>query len=114
MGDRGNIVIKASMGGKLYFYTHWGGSKLPQVLQEALKRGRDRWGDEPYLARIIFCEMVRGSEMETTGFGISTYETDNEHPLLIVDIANGTVNCRGDSWSFHDFTEMGDNPIPDF
>ena len=103
MGDRGNIVIKQEDGNQIYLYTHWGGYSLPVVLQNALKRGKHRWDNEPYLARIIFCEMVKGYEMDLTGFGISTYECDNEHPHLIVDCATQTVTIDGQSLSFADY-----------
>ena len=119
MGDRGNIVIKQNDRDQsapyLYFYTHWAGSDIAQTLQNALKRGRDRWDDEQYLSRIIFCELVKGSEMETDGYGISTYMGDNEHDFLVVDSKKQTVSRvkEGDpsappkkSWSFEDFVSL--------
>lgn len=83
MGDRGNVYMKEDDRG-VYLYTHWSGSELPFVVQNALKQQR-RWSDGPYLARIIFCEMVKGQELKETGFGISTHMPDNEHPILVVD-----------------------------
>ena len=59
MGDRGNIIVKDG-NSEVYLYTHWTGSDLPDVLRSALKRGKSRWNDGPYLARIIFCEIVKG------------------------------------------------------
>lgn len=78
MGDRGNIVVTEEDGGKIYLYSHWTGSDLPGIVARALDRGRDRWGDEPYLTRILFSQMLmEGHGLEdTTGFGISTYEGD--------------------------------------
>lgn len=86
IGNRGNIKI-----GKIYFYTHWGGSELYDYVRNALDRGRERWTDEPYLARIIFCEMVGDDVKGTTGFGISTEICDNEHNILEVDVKNQKV-----------------------
>src|SRR5512138_3521805 len=100
MGDRGNIVVLqhgAPDGGEtgaVYLYSHWGGSSLARTVQCALLRGRDRWDDEPYLARILFNEMTAGAELETQSFGLSTYLTDNEHDLVVVDSARQTVSFR--------------------
>src|SRR5262245_36468271 len=97
MGDRGNIVMVQHGGadggaeGAIYLYTHWGGSAVARIVQCALLRARDRWDDEPYLARIVFTELTAGSEQDTTGFGLSTYLTDNEHDLVVVDADKQTV-----------------------
>jgi len=98
MGDRGNIGIVQD-GGKdtVFLYSHWGGSELPATLQNALKREM-RWNDPNYLARIIFCEMVKGQEDGETGFGISSRITDNEHPILIVDCRKQVVKIRKYNW----------------
>ena len=71
MGDRGNIFIADGEEHGVYLYAHWHGSVLPGILRNALRRGRDRWSDTQYLARIIFCEMIRDDVDGTTGFGIT-------------------------------------------
>lgn len=76
MGDRGNVILKYNDGNKIYLYTHWDGSALRQTLREALERGRDRWDDEPYIARIIFSEMIKNDIDGNTGYGISPYMGD--------------------------------------
>lgn len=91
MGDRANVYIREDSERGVYLYTHWAGEELARTVQTALERGKGRWNDSPYLARIIFCEMVSGNEHETTGFGISTMLCDNEHPIIVVDPANGIV-----------------------
>ena len=109
MGDRGNVVFKYEDGNKIYFYSHWGGSALKEVVRKALIRGKERWNDESYLARIVFCEMLKeeGATLEDlTGFGIAPYEVDNEHPLVIVDTKAQTVN----GIPFNDYIK---NPIPE-
>lgn len=106
MGDRGNIVVREKGSSDIYFYTHWNGYKLPFVVQEALKRGQDRWDDPPYLARIIFCELVKGYEMETTGFGISCYECDNEHPHFIINMTDQKVERDGECWTFNEYISL--------
>jgi len=93
MGDRGNIKV-----GKVYLYTHWGGSNLKTVLKKALSR-KQRWNDEAYLTRIIFCEMIIEEEQglnEETGFGISTKIQDNENPILEVDVEHQEIKENGE------------------
>jgi len=90
MGDRGNIVVKERGQPPVYLYTHWRGSELKAILRRALAK-HWRWDNAPYLARIIFCEMVKGQEDDETGFGISTYPPD-EGTLFTVDISAQTVN----------------------
>jgi hypothetical protein len=109
MGDRANTLFKQVDGGKIYFYTHWDGRNLPNTLQKALRRGEDRWNDEQYLARIIFCEMIQDDVLSNTGYGISTYEGDNQRSLLIVDIKKQEVQCGEHSWPFKEFIK---DPIP--
>ena len=91
MGDRGNIVIRDR--GDVFFYTHWRGSEMKDIVRGALSR-HWRWKDGAYLARIVFCELVTGLEHEEHGFGISTYICDNSHPLLIVDVDRQEVYER--------------------
>lgn len=97
MGDRANIffVDAAPQDGKLhgiYLYTHWGGSALASTLRAALERGKSRWGDSQYLARIIFSEMIQDDVLEETGFGIGTRMGDNEHRIIRVDDTAGMVS----------------------
>jgi hypothetical protein len=95
MGDRANVFIRSSWDKDeargVFLYTHWGGESLPGVVAEALERGRSRWGDDQYLARIIFCQMVAGQEMETTGFGISCRMGDYGWPTIAIDTRSRSV-----------------------
>ena len=122
MGDRANIIIKCQDNAPIYFYTHWRGRDLPEILQAGLKRGRERWDDRQYLPRILFCKMVQGDEGGNTGFGISTFLGDNEHDFLVVDVVENTVSLVIDRptsekdntwmteaearWSFEDYCEL--------
>jgi len=93
MGDRGNIVIRSRSNSNredVWLYTHWGGSAIKETLAQALKR-KVRWNDPAYLARIIFCEMSGGSMSQETGFGISTWQCDNEYDRLVVDVERQRV-----------------------
>jgi len=109
MGDRANVRVDGA--GSVYLYTHWSGSELPETLQRALMAGRSRWDDSPYLARIIFCEMVSGQERETTGFGISGNVGDGDNRVLIVDCKAGTVTFPNkDTLTFEEYINI-DDPI---
>lgn len=95
MGDRGNIAVlqhgkTPDKPEQVWFYTHWSGSEIEETLQWALGR-QQRWTDDSYLAKIIFCELVKGSESEETGFGISTRISDNEHDILVCDVPKQRV-----------------------
>jgi hypothetical protein len=94
MGDRGNIIVKDGES-TVYLYTHWSGSSLPETVKAALKRGHDRWNDGQYLARILFCEMVRGDEMSSTGFGISSVIGDGGTDIT-VNVDDQTVRESDD------------------
>jgi hypothetical protein len=110
MGDRANIRFYDGES-SFYFYTHWEGSRLPKTLQDALKRSVDRWDDPPYLARIIFSEMIKGNVEYTTGYGISTYIVDGGSRVLIVDAEKKMVSLCGRhassrSWTFQEYLEI--------
>lgn len=114
MGDRGNIVVQADAEvPAIYLYTHWNGSEMGETLRSALKRCPDRWNDATYLTRCIFCEMVRGAEMMSTGFGIGTHPPDNEHDFLYVDVHEQMISWKKSvhekagprSWSFEAFVD---------
>ena len=72
---------------EIFLYTHWRGTELPETLRQGLIQGKSRWNDSPYLARVLFCAMVKegGDEEGLADFGISPWITDNEYPLLVVD-----------------------------
>jgi hypothetical protein len=96
MGDCGNVIIKDEIGQQVCLYTHWRGSELRAILKSALRR-RQRWDDAPYLARIIFCEMIKGDEAAETGFGISTRSEGSAE--IIIDVKAQTAAGR----PFEDF-----------
>lgn len=110
MGDRGNVRfiydfprVRGNDGtperplnlderADIFFYTHWGGTELPITVAAALDRGRGRWGDEAYLARIIFSEMIQRDVLAETGYGIAPYRPDEEHPDVVIDAKAQTAN----------------------
>ena len=72
-----------------------------------------RWNDPSYLARIIFCQVVKGEEASLTGYGISTMETDNEHPHIIVYAEDKKVEIAGNVWTFDEYAEKGPETFDD-
>lgn len=115
MGDRRNIIITDGSGGpNVALYTHWAGTELPKVLARALERGRSRWGDTPYLTRIIFSDMISENHdvLETTGFGISATDdlTSSVEPSerdIIVNDGALTVTIGGVEYTYKDYCGLG-------
>jgi len=105
MGERGQIFIKDT---GVYLYTHWGGYELKETLQKALAKNW-RWGDEEYLARVIFSVMIEDEVNEETGYGIGTQiHGDLNHPLLIVDVNEKTITEDTEepkTWTFKEFVK---------
>jgi len=104
MGDRGNIRLDYVSADKVsdevpqrsvWLYTHWSGTELPRTVAKALDRGRSRWGDSPYLARIIFSELIKGDEQGTTGYGIDVACGDGGNQVVIVNLEDETVEHKG-------------------
>ena len=92
MGCRRNVCLVFDRSRSIFLYTHWGADDLDQVLKNALIRGKGRWNDPSYLARIIFCEMVQDDVLGVTGYGLAPYEMDPEFPSIKVDLENRTVD----------------------
>lgn len=109
MGDRAHIKMltpsKDDNKSGVYMYSHWGGYRLPQVLAKALDRGKSRWGDESYLARIVFSELVRDDIDGETGYGLSTTLGDGGDRILTVDAIAQTVHTT----NTYDDTDWPDN-----
>lgn len=132
MGDRANCIMQydGKKSKRVWFYTHWRGNALPGIVMAALAREL-RWDDESYLARIIFCEMIKGAEGEETGFGISLRQADNEYPYLVVDIEKQRVFFEappgddlwekyhklkpqaGKGWTFEEYIKNGPKTMAD-
>lgn len=112
MGDRANIHVRERCGketSNVFLYTHWSGSELPETLQRALNRGLSRWHDGPYLARIIFDEMIGHESGSLTGFGISSIVGDGDNRVLIVDVNAQTVSVdTGRTYSFEAYIDIPD------
>jgi hypothetical protein len=109
MGDRGNIIVlRRRESAPIYLYTHWGGTRLPEVVSKALAK-RWRWTDPSYLTRVIFDTLTEGQQGEETGYGIDTSVGDNEHDYLVVDPAKQEVRVL--AYSASDGTNPLANPV---
>lgn len=82
MGDRGNIVLDYGDSRRIYLYTHWNRHDIKDVLRTSLARARDRWDDPPYLARIIFDDLIDG-DRDTTGFGLDVELGDGDETAVV-------------------------------
>ena len=107
MGDRGNICVKNTESNEkeIWFYSHWYGSEMKRIVADALNRGKNRWGDEPYLNRIIFSELIQHHVLDETGFGIYTEECDPNHPAIYVHHNEREVLVNEKTWSFDEFID---------
>lgn len=119
MGDRANIVIENDgecFKAPLFIYTHWRGYEIKSILRNTLERGRGRWSDPPYLARIIFSEMIKDSVLDENGYGLSNVYCDGSYNLLCVNIKEQKVRERGshsnpdakviNEWTFEEFAAL--------
>lgn len=133
MGDRANVYLPGEVaeGAErgVYLYTHWGGHDLALTVRDALRRcgpksRDDRWRDPPYLARVIFCEMVGDDWKGVTGYGIAPTLDDNDHPVIRVDAARQSVAFRPvrghdvasdepamHRWTFTEYAELTDEQV---
>jgi hypothetical protein len=91
MGDRAQVKI-----GDVYLYTHWGGQELVKDVKAALVRGKDRWDDDEYLARIIFSEMIKKDILGLTNYGIGTQQHDDIWRLIEIDCDNDKILLKDD------------------
>jgi hypothetical protein len=115
MGNRANVFMKDWSGGGTFFYTHWHADELPAMVQRALAR-HERWTDHSYLARIVFCEMVKDNIDGETGFGISASVGDGDWRVIQVDpntqrVTFGSANGQaftpsGPTWTFDEYVQL--------
>lgn len=94
MGMRRNISLQyeGRTEPSIYLYTHWGADGLEQTLAQSIERGKGRWGDSSYLARVIASDMFKDAGDDITGYGLAPYVMDDEYPTLHVDLGKLTVN----------------------
>lgn len=90
MGTRAQCFIKDE---GIYLYQHWDGDNLMDEVVKAVNSdiGKSRQDDSEYLARIIFCEMVKDDVAGETGYGIGTKVHGDIEYLVTVDCKNRKI-----------------------
>ena len=111
MGDGANVKIVDGES-TIYLYTHWDGSDLPKIVSKALSR-RQRWDDGPYLARIIFEQMIEDDAKGETGYGISANLGDGADRIVTVNVNKQEVSIHKTDWTFDNFTKIDDTVFLD-
>jgi len=77
--------------GRIFLYTYNKGLFLVHILYDVLAK-RERWDDEDYLSRMIFCAMINPEELKTSdGFGIGTQQYIDIKILISLDIINQKI-----------------------
>lgn len=103
MGDRANVYVHHGDRPGVYLYTHWGGTGLPQTVLRALEKVSGLWDDDQYLARVIFCEMVKDDIGGTTGYGISAEVGDGADRIVDVDTLTQTLSLGSERrWGIYE------------
>jgi hypothetical protein len=106
MGARRQVVLYE---GKekdpfLYVYSHWGGADLEGEVARGLFRGRPRWDDSSYLARILVSELVRSDIDGLTGFGLSGEPFGGlQYEDIEIYLATRRVCIDDEVWDFDEF-----------
>lgn len=117
MGDCGNVVLDFSNDSKtydrVYLYSHWGGTELPEDVRKALLWAPGRWYDAAYLAADIFKIIIAQGVKYNTGHGITPYRTDFEHPDVVVFLESQKVQIGQKEWTFREYTEQTEATYPE-
>ena len=101
MGTRAQIALKDGEN-RVYLYQHYDGDTIFKTLATALTRGRDRWSDVEYLARIIFSDMIRDRLDSTTGYGIGTSQHgDLSVTVPVLDCGTQLITWEGPRAAAH-------------
>ncbi len=95
MSSPANVLVQMGpyKGDGVYLYTHWDGPRLPEIVRQAMASAKCL-GDDQYLARIIFCAMIRGHENDETGVGLCIHAGHSQFPLIEVHCRHQIVRFR--------------------
>lgn len=88
MSTRGQVFIDG-----VYLYQHHDSYDIAKTVVAAVtsNAGKSRANDPEYLARIIFCEMVKNDVAGETGFGIGTSQHGDIEYLVTVNCDDQTI-----------------------
>ena len=114
MGCRGTIEIwnngaaPKDEESPVVLYTHWGAHEMLSDLKEVLSK-RKRWGDAPYLSRMIFSRMIKDDIDGETGYGIMTNNVNDAEEEIVVDCDRQEVIIKGsDNNKSYTFSELAE------
>lgn len=116
MGSRANIkFVENPDAPAVYFYTHWSGHVIANILAEGLSRAEShgRINDPSYAMRIVFDTLVENAPDPGLGFGISVYPAgDCDWPTPEVRWPGGggqpIVVYKGVEFDAYEFTQEYD------
>ena len=112
MGDRANVQFRfgADEPGRpapfINLYAHWAGESLHRAAIDALMSdtAQARYGDDSYLCRILVSRIFAKLGVDpddASGFGLNPVgPDDNEHPIMVIDVVNSTVEYDGQTVPF--------------
>ena len=81
------------------------------VVTKSILRAKERWDDESYFARIVFCDLVEGAERELTGFGIAPYLTEEEFVTVEVEPEKQEVRYGAVTMTFQEIYDKNKGKI---
>ena len=115
MGARVVFNIKQDEGNYICLYSHWGEHTALEDAGRAIAKARPRWGDDSYCARIIVSQLIGNEWDSETGFGLWASSSDGayggDHPDIIIDLVNRTVQDETGTHSFTDFINYHAAPV---
>lgn len=106
MGDRNNIKVTYHTGDSVYLYSHWGGSGLREIVQQALNTS-GRVSDESYFTRVLFSRMVADDTQGETGYGIAPYPPDQDasNDMIHIDYSGDNDRAPEINWAYKEGDE---------
>jgi hypothetical protein len=115
MGDRIVYTIKQDQDLSVNLYSHWGGYDRFLSLANAIAAAKPRWNDTSYATRIIVSQLIGDQWDEETGFGLWASNSHGayggDHPDIIIDLINKTVEDETGSHSFDSFISYHGSPV---
>jgi hypothetical protein len=115
MGDRVVYTIRQDKDLSVNLYSHWGGYDRFINLANALRAAEPRWNDTSYATRIIISQLIGDQWNQELGFGIWASNEHGmyggDHPDIIIDLVNQTVQDETGTHSFVGFMEYHGTPV---
>jgi len=108
MGTRGQVIVDDGTD-VVVLYQHWDGDNLPYKVANAMA-GRSRWDDPPYLARMIFEEMISLAPHKETGYGIQPKPAGDAAITVHLKVHDQVAKLNDEKvWTFEEFVAEYEN-----